>query len=79
MMEAEYARAEAMDKLSQFDLFNLKDSPFEEAAMGILRKADNESSIVYEYVENLKNDVYDPLVDFKESYREGNEDTLTEV
>lgn len=79
MMEAEYARAETMDKLSQFDLFHLKESPFEEAVQGILRKADNEASIVYEFVENLKNDVYDPLIEFKESYRERNDDALTEV
>ena len=35
-MHAEQARAEALDTLSKFDLNHLKDSPFEEAALGII-------------------------------------------
>lgn len=42
-MEIEFTWAEALDKLSQFNLVNLKGSIFEEAAQGIIRKADNEA------------------------------------
>lgn len=42
-MEIEFTRAEALDKLSQFALSHLKGSIFEEAAQGIIRKADNEA------------------------------------
>ena len=37
--EAEYAKAEAMAKLSEFPLDKLKDSPFEEVANAIKRRA----------------------------------------
>jgi len=63
-MEAEYARAEALDKLSNFGLVHLKGSVFEEAASGVIRKADNEAFQAYAFVEALKNDVYDPIVSF---------------
>lgn len=42
-MEIEFTWAEALDKLSQFNLVNLKGSIFEDAAQGIIRKADNEA------------------------------------
>ncbi len=60
-MEAEYARAEALDKLSQFQLNHLSGSPFEEAARGIIRKADNEAFQAYAFVEALKNEIFDPI------------------
>ena len=42
-MEADYTRAEALDKLSNFQLNHLKNSPFEHVAQGIIRRADNEA------------------------------------
>ena len=42
-MECEYARAECLDKMSNFELNHLKDSPFEQVAQGLIRKADNEA------------------------------------
>lgn len=45
-------------------MVHLKDTVFEEAAGGIIWKADNEAFQAYAFVEALKNDVYDPLQTF---------------
>lgn len=66
-IEAEYAKAEAMARLSEFSLNSLKDSPFEEACQSILRRASNEANMVYDFVEDIKTDIYEPLQKYFET------------
>ena len=61
-MECEYQRAECLDKLSNFQLNHLKDSPFETVAQGMIRRADNEAYQAYNFVESIKNEIYEPLM-----------------
>lgn len=59
-IEAEFTWAEAMAKLAEFPIDKLMNTPFENVAMAIKWWAQNEANIVYDFVEDIWNDIYEP-------------------
>ncbi len=77
--EAEYAKAEAMAKLSEFPLDKLKDSPFEEVANAIKRRAQNEADIMYDFVEDIWTDIYEPTNEYFKTMKTIYQTTVEDV